>query len=415
MKRRGFLRFEYVVYPVWRRRLPDLLKPLAGAAFRALLPVEHDENPPATPEQMAAYLTEWDILDGDGLVGVLADCPAVIETVDGQARPPAHDGRPVRVPAQWEPQESVLISFGCLYPPVWPMHARMIEAISQVATAEVLVSSPLWARAVWVYLQRRGLAHMARVRLLVLPTNDIWIRDYGPIIGFDPDGRRVAVDPVYAVLPDYPQHLDNGMTIPWAAHRRLPVQPLPLDWEGGNLWTDGRGTLITTEQIFYSNPWYDRAGIEAFLHRYFAFDKLIITPRLTLEETGHVDMLVRLATPETVLVSAPEATTAEALRKTRRLFERETNAHGQPYQVIDLPTPPLYLNWFVYTVRRSYTNALLVNGAALVPVYGLALDDIALRRYEQALPGWRIIPVDSRAGINGGGAVHCMTREIPAG
>jgi agmatine/peptidylarginine deiminase len=95
------------------------------------------------------------------------------------------------------------------------------------------------------------------------------------------------------------------------------------------------------------------------------------------------------------------------------IFKAQTNAKGDRYHIIELPTPPLYFNWLVYPIRRSYTNALTVNGRILVPIYQSKTDDIAIRRYEDHAKGYQIIPIDCSVGINGGGAIHCMTREVP--
>jgi agmatine deiminase len=301
-----------------------------------------------------------------------------------------------------------------MYPTVWKMHAQMAEAISQVAIAEILLPTELWARAIAVYLEARGRANMANVHFTVLRTNDIWIRDYGPIMGIAKDENRVAVNAIYDVLPQYPQDDDNGMVSHWAAHRNFAMQPLELHTEGGNLWSDGQGTLIMSSQVFMSNPYYDRDRLLEYLHQIFEFEKLIITPRLTLEETGHVDLLVKLVSADTAFVARADSfSTGEVLRKTKRLLERETNAKGQPYRVIQLPTPSLYMNWFSYPIRRGYTNSLTVNGRVLVPVYGITLDEQVLRIYADAMPDYEIIPIDSHIGINGGGAVHCMTKEVP--
>ena len=411
------LRFDPILYPLWRRRWPAALMPLLIPLFEQIYPVDYDRDPNPGAAAMARYLHEWGILPGEGPQNIaqsLMTSDAHIVHVDTDRVAPAHDGSPLSIPAQWDQTEAVLISWGILYPWIWPMHASMAEAISQVARVEILLPSEMWARAVWTYLAWRGKADMSQIELLIIPTNDVWIRDYGPIMGRSKDGQRVALNPTYAVLPDYPQGLDDGMTLRWAAHHNIAVQPFDLFTEGGNMWSDGQGTLIMSEQIFYSNRYYDRESLLAFLHERISFDKAIITPRLTLEETGHVDLLVKLASADTVFVSAATSlTTAQALRKTRRLFQREHNAQGQPYQVIELPTPALYLNWFTYTIRRAYTNSLTVNGQVLVPTFGLPEDEIALRTYEAHMPGYRIIPIDSAIGINGGGAVHCMTKEIP--
>ncbi|MCA9882574.1 MAG: agmatine deiminase family protein [Anaerolineae bacterium] len=415
MRLSDFLHFEYIIYPLWRRAVPNWLKPISEQVFGRAFPVYVDRHPPQEPSEMARYLGDEGIFDGslNDIITLMESAPRP-PVVDLSTQPSVHDGSRIHIPAQWEHTERVLMSWGVIYPPLWPMHAQMAEAISQVADVEILVTSELWGRAVWAYLQQRGVATMANVHPLVLPTNDIWIRDYGPIMGVGANGQKVALNPIYAVLPQYPQALDDGMVNAWSAYHGYPVQPLNLHTEGGNLWSDGRGTLIMSSQIFYSNRFYNRRTLEDYLHSIIDYDKLIITPRLTLEETGHVDLLVKLVSADTVFVSAnSSASTYQALTKTRRLFERETNAQGQPYRVIELPTPPLYLNWVTYSIRRAYTNALTVNGRVLVPVFGIPEDDIALRTYETHLPDYDIIPIDSAVGINGGGAVHCMTKEVP--
>jgi agmatine deiminase len=399
-----FFRFGDVIYPLWRRRISPLLQPVAENFLGQAYPVAADKEAPQTAQEMAGLLLEWDIIHGAdeySLIQALESTDARIDFVDRSKKAPIHDGTAIHIPAQWEKTERALMSWGRMYPTIWEMHGQMAEAISQVAIAEILVPSEMWARAVAVYLSWRGHARMENVHLLILPTNDIWIRDYGPIMGIANDARRVALNAKYDVLPQYPQGDDDSMTALWAAHHGISVQPITLHTEGGNLWSDGQGTLIMSSQIFYSNRYYKRDTLLDYLHKLIHFEKAIITPRLTLEETGHVDLLVKLADKDTVLLSkAASFSTEEVLRKIKRLFERELNAKGEAYHVVELPTPPLYINWFAYTIRRAYTNSLTINGRVLVPIFGIKQDDIALK-------------IDSHIGINGSGAVHCMTKEVP--
>lgn len=414
------VQFRYVVYPLWRRKLPPPLKLLAGPLLRRYFPVAADRHPPQTPAAMARFLARWRIfdnllLDEQTITRNLASINLSLSYADITRQPQAYHGGKVRIPAQWEPMQKALISWATHYPPLWTMHARMVEAISQVADVEILVPSEMWGRAVWMYLSWREHARMDHIHVLVLPTNDVWIRDYGPILGIDEKKQLVALNHIYDPLPRYPQHEDDTMPGRWSAHHEIPLLHYNLHTEGGNLWTDGAGTLLISERIFYANPYYDRDALENYLHSFLDFDKLIITPRVAIEETGHIDLLTKLASADTVLISEPASfTTKMALTKNKRLYLRERNAQGQPYNIIELPTPPLYFNWLVYPIRRSYTNSLTINGCVLVPTYDLAEDDVALKIYEQAMPGHRIIPIDCSVAINGGGAVHCMTKEIPA-
>jgi len=373
---------------------------------------------------MADILTRHRLLPGWSLSDLhtaLRDHPATVIDMRMTTHPPMpeHPPHPVRLPAQWEPIQSVILNWPVFYPPLWALHAQMAEAILPVADVTITVPAPYWAHGIQLYLEARGQmatdtpATSGTITFMVIPTDDIWVRDYGPIVGLDADGQPVAFDPIYDHKPQYPQRNDDHMPRYWAAQTETTLHPLHLHTEGGNLWSDGAGTLLMTEQILHANPNHDRASLEAYLHRLFDFDKLIITPRLAVETTGHIDLLLKPADARTLLISDGTATWSGALKATADLFHRETNAQGEPYTLIPLPTPPLYFNWFVYPIRRSYTNALTVNGRLLLPVYGVETDQRAIKIYEQAMPDHTIIPIDCKIGANGGGAVHCMTKEIP--
>jgi agmatine deiminase len=411
------LRFEYVPYPLWRRRLPGWLRPLGRSILRRSYPLDADEHPPSTPEAMAAFLMYWGLIDAlsePEICQAIADSRAQVTFSDIDVTPqPAAPGL-LWLPAQWEPVESVILTYPVLYPPLWTQHAQMVEAITPVADVEIVIPTRLWADAVWLFLQQRGRADLNRVRFSVLPTDDIWVRDYGPIVGLDEQGVPVAVNAHFDPLPSYPQARDNAMPARWAAQHVIPLRSLDLHIEGGNLLSDGAGTLIVSEQIFYSNPYLRRDRLLRVLHEVFAFDKLIVTPRLAYEETGHVDLLVKLVDANTVLIPrSPGILNRANLRSAANLFRRESNARDNRYRVIDLPGLSPYLNWGVYPIWRSYANALSVNGRVLVPTYGVPEDDEALAAYQRAMPTSEIISIDSRASIHGGGAVHCLTREVP--
>jgi agmatine deiminase len=306
-----------------------------------------------------------------------------------------------------------------LYPPLWALHAQIVEAITPVCDVSILVPAPLWAYAIYQYLCQRGRANLARVRFLHLPTDDVWVRDYGTVVGEDEHGELASVYAHYLTQPNYPQQRDDASAARWSAYEELPARLLDLRTEGGNLWTDGEGTLIMSEQVFRSNPHLNRTEIERRLHEVFVFEKLIILPRLRMEETGHIDLVLKLANANTVLMSKPSNQGLGAwlndgrLRSTRHLLEYATNARGEHYTIHELPALPMYFNWGVYPIWRSYTNSLTINGRVLVPVYGVDEDEQALEIYRRVMPEHEVIGIDCKVGINGGGAVHCLTREIP--
>jgi agmatine deiminase len=327
---------------------------------------------------------------------------------------------PIRLPAQWEPLEAVIVAFPIYYPPLWATHAAMIAAIADAgARVDVLVPSEGWAKIAAFALEHtfevKGAHDPTRVRWIVLPTDDIWVRDYAPFIGFRPDGTRAALGMIYDPLSTYSQWRDDSMQKSYAELNAIPFQKVQFRTEGGNFWSDGAGTLIVSDDLYDRNPKLAPAAVENALHRSFAFETLIVTPKLWREETGHVDLLLKLADAGTVLVSAPTIIpNGGRLARAAAILRGARNAAGERYRVLELPTPPPYLNWGVYPIWRSYTNALTVNGRVLVPTFGIDMDARALAIYRAAMPEYEIIPISCAAAANGGGGVHCLTHEVPA-
>ncbi len=62
----------------------------------------------------------------------------------------------------------------------------------------------------------------------------------------------------------------------------------------------------------------------------------------------------------------------------------------------------------------SYANFLISNGHVFVPVFGQHGDEQAVRILEQAMPGYRVVPVSARWLVVEGGALHCLTMQQPA-
>jgi agmatine deiminase len=409
------LRFGYIPYPLWRRRYPIGIKQVFNAVYLPLYPVRYDQNPPQTALQIAQFLKRFSLLD-DITPQFIEAHPAPILTIPNE--PQKSTSNKIRLIAQWEQLDAVLMSWCIFYPRLWKLHADMVAGIIPVAEVHIAVPSDWWARAVWAYLTQKGFLgdFVGRVKFIILPTDDMWIRDYGPMLGYGADGVRGGVKAIYDHLPFYPQGRDNAMPMGWAKHTQTTLTPMNLHIEGGNLLTDGAGTLFMTEKVFQANPQFTtRADLEAYLHTVLDYEKLIITPYMRIERTGHIDLLIKLLDARTVMISTPSSKWDKArLDMVLAQFKSETNARGEKYQIIEMPTPPLYFNWIVYPIRRSYTNALTVNGRILVPIYKSAHDEVAIRRYEEHANGYQIIPIDCSIGINGGGAIHCMTREVPA-
>ncbi len=414
------IQFGYNPHPFWKfehlRRYHRILLPICRHRY----PVGADVVPPPDLEALARWMDRWGLLPerveptaARRLLEALAPTP--VETVRTDAVPAAEASGGLRLPAEWEPSEAVLITWPVLYPGLWDFHSDLIAAIAPVARVDVLIPHPIYAPAILAYLGN-GWHGDGRLRFLVAPNDDIWVRDYGPLTCLDERGRRVMLDAIFDPPPEMPFADDDALPTRYAAHRELPCRHLSLHLEGGNLWSDGVGTIITTEGLFARNPQLPREEVTAQLLAAVGATKLIVAPCLRMEDTGHVDVFMKLASPDTVLVTAPRSiVNRQTLTATIDVLRSARNATGEPYRVATLPSVPHYRNWGFVRVWPNYANALTINGRVLVPTYrDRERDAAALTVYRQAMPMHDVVAIDARVAANAGGTIHCLTMQVPA-
>lgn len=396
------LRFDYSANPWWKWRYSWWFAPELAAFY----PVLTELRPPATAAAMARWLYRWGLLppgfDVEAAAYEMTRSAVSILEVPAVA-PPSDSGAPLRLPAEWEPVERVLVAWPYLFPGLWPFHRSLVRAIAATTRVTVVVPTPLFAAAAGLHLPGR------RVDYAVARLDDIWIRDYGPLVGVDNAGRRVAVDTRYRPPPAIFTGNDDSFPGRWAGANNLGWRQLPLRLDGGNLWSDGHGTILTTSLLFRRNRFRGRENVRTLLGESFAVRDIVVLPPLSGEVTGHVDLIVKPADRETVLATEPGDGVNRARRQ--RIIEILRTAG---YRVVELPYLPAYLNWNL-PVWRSYTNALTSNGAVFVPSFGVAeADRAALRAYRCAMPDHQIVVVPARIPAGSGGTIHCLTMQIPA-
>ena len=85
------------------------------------------------------------------------------------------------------------------------------------------------------------------------------------------------------------------------------------------------------------------------------------------------------------------------------------------YEIIDVPLVAT-IHHGDQTVIGSYLNIYLCNGAVLIPVPGedAETDAEAVRIIGGAFPDREVIPLQMRAHPVHGGAIHCITQQVPA-
>lgn len=237
-----------------------------------------------------------------------------------------------------------------------------------------------------------------------------WTVDFGPFFVQDGAGRLGIQDPRYYFF----RINDDAIPSKLAALQGLTVWRPDLDWEGGNLFSDGQGTCFTSYMHLAENLPQTQQQIENQLFQYFGCEKVIWLWPLHGEGTGHIDMFFKNASPTVLLVGqydpADDPVNAERLDQNAALLASETNAAGAPFEVFRFPMPS-----HSGDIWRTYANGIVVNDLVLVPTYAQTRthESEALTAIGAAFAGRTVVGLDADAIIEWGGAIHCVTRTRP--
>lgn len=336
-----------------------------------------------------------------------------------------------RLPAEWEPQSGVMLT--------WPHRAtdwaERLEAVypafleigKAIADHEYLVSvceSPQHVAHVRAGLLQAG-AREERLLFSIAPSNDSWARDHGPLTTIERDQAVLN----HFVFNGWGSKFEASLDAAIAAqlHDRGAFADAPMHshhfvLEGGAIETDGQGTLLATRSSVISesrNPGRDPDEIERLLTDWLGFDRYLWLDHgdISGDDTdGHIDTLARFADPDTILyVTAPPGDRDhDGLDAMARQLGTFRTRAGHPYRLLPLPFPGVLRDSDGRRLPATYANFLAINGAVLLPVYGVPTDAEAIAVIRSAFAGRQVIPIDCREIIKQNGSLHCLTMQFPA-
>lgn len=334
-----------------------------------------------------------------------------------------------RLPAEWEPQDGVLLAWpheGSDWRPyldaVQPVFAEIVRQVSRFELAVIAAPDPETVRE---QLSKCG-AHMERVRIYQVETNDTWARDFGPVTVQEEGAARLLNFGFNGWGLKFASDLDNRI------NRRLqalgawqaPLETVGLILEGGSIESDGRGTILTTEECLLNdnrNPHLIREELEEELHGLLGSDRFLWLANgyLAGDDTdSHVDTLARLCPDDTITYVScddPDDEHYPALKAMEGEIEAFRTRDGRPYRMIPLPWPAARIDEDGVRLPATYANFLVINGAVLVPTYQDGKDSAALEAVSRAFPGRETIGIDCLPLILQHGSLHCVTMQLPKG
>jgi agmatine/peptidylarginine deiminase len=338
-----------------------------------------------------------------------------------------------RLPAEWEKQNGILLSWptrttdwASNLADVEACYLSLITAICRFETAHICCQDENTRTHAFERLTERNI-DMSHVVLHTLPYNDTWTRDYGPIT-VQRAGAPVWLNFRFNAWGNkYPHALDDRVTgTLHEASTFAAIEMVDCNFvlEGGSIDSNGSGSLLTTAHCLLSpqrNPGQGRAQIEHRLCDLLGVQQVLWLENGHLEgddTDAHVDTLARFCHPDTIAYTQctnPADNHAVSLDRMQRELASMRQPDGDPFRLVPLPLPEPCFSQQGQRLPATYANFLIINGAVLVPVYGVDTDGIALQRLRATFPDRRVIGIPCRALLEQYGSLHCITMHLPAG
>lgn len=360
---------------------------------------------------------------------------------------PGPDG--YHMPGEYEPHRGCVMIWP-VRPGSWPHGAKEAQQTFAEIARAIAKSEKVWLLAAPSHAEkvREIFSEDPDIEVLEMETDDAWARDVGPTCVVNGEGEVRGIDWQFNAWGG----TYDGLYAHWEkdnlAAGRI-CEALGMDsynaqhfvLEGGSIHSDGEGTLLVTESCLLSkgrNPDLSKGEIEDTLKKYLGMEKVIWLPRgIYQDETNeHVDNVCTFVRPgEVVLAWTDDRKDPqwELSNASLEVLEHERDARGRKLVVHKLPVPkkPVCitqeeLEGFVFEegedvrsagerLAASYVNFYISNGGVLVPQFGDENDAKAAAILGELFPERKIIPIYARPVIVGGGNIHCITQQIPAG
>ena len=358
---------------------------------------------------------------------------------------PSHDG--YYMPAEYEKHDGTIMIWP-VRPGSWPGEAAAAKRVFKEIAGHIAQSENMYMLTDSEHMTEAEQMLDDKVRVVNIETDDAWARDMCPTFVKNASGDIRGISWKFnAWGGEY-----DGLYMDWekddmAAGLFCDMMGIdyydaaPFVLEGGSIHSDGEGTVIVTESCLLSkgrNPQLSKAMIEDKLKEYLGAKKVIWLPYgIYNDETNeHVDNVCAFTSPANVVlawtddVNDPQYDMSSADLK---VLEAETDALGRKIKVhkLYIPDEPVCikeedLKGYVFAegednrelgerLAASYANFYISNAKVLVPQFGDKKDKAAIELLSKLIPDRKVTGIYARDIIVGGGNIHCITQQIPAG
>ncbi len=333
----------------------------------------------------------------------------------------------IRLPAEWEPQSAVLIT--------WPhFDGDFNRHLLAVEESYVFIANAILNYQKLIIVCHDD-DHQQHIRALLpdesityihAALNDTWVRDTA-FLTVENNGEIQLLNFRFNGWGSkYPHQEDNALNhkllsqAPFLGHKHKDIDFI---LEGGSIESDGCGTLLTTRQCLLNpnrNSGFRQTDIEGQLRLHLGVERVLWLDQDSLagdDTDAHIDTLARFCSATTIAYTHCDDRNDHqhyhSLQNMEQQLQRLLTKANEPYNLVALPLPKAIHDEDGQRLPANYANFLIINGAVLLPAYDDPMDAVAAERLQACFPERSIIQTPSRPLVYQYGSIHCMTMQFP--
>ncbi len=252
-------------------------------------------------------------------------------------------------------------------------------------------------------------------------TDDTWARDCSAISIVEDEKLKLLNFTFNGWGSKFEASKDNLMTKKISKHYDTPIVSIDFVLEGGAIESNADGIVLTTSTCMKNinrNPTLNNIQITKKLKDFFNAKEILYLNHGYLkgdDTDSHVDTLARFIDNKTIVYVTCKDIDDEHFKELKLMEkELETMAKIYNFTLVGLPMPEA-IYFKKERLPATYANFLFVNGAILVPVYGVKEDDMVLEIFKSTCKDREVIAINCSTLIKQHGSLHCVCMNFPTG
>ncbi len=274
---------------------------------------------------------------------------------------------------------------------------------------------------------------LTNVDFSIYPTDDVWVRDNGPIFVKDTNGNIAIQDwgfNGWGQKTDFfsgqPLQYANCDAVPSQIADDRAITLIDLNStminEGGSVVMDGNGTLMACKSSILNsnrNPGMTQEEAEAIFKENLGATHFIwLDGQAGLDITDqHIDGFAVFGNDSTIVtMDQVDLRDYDVLQTDIDKLYAASNKDGVPYNLVFVPLTQNNVRKTDGTnlgYKGSYINYIVSNDKVLVPNYNDPNDANANAIIQTIYPNRTVVGIDVRNLYESGGMVHCVTQQQP--